>query len=59
MLKRSPKRVSFQEEEEILALPNLIEVQIKSYHQFLQADKLPHERDNVRDPGSLHRNLSD
>jgi len=47
MLKRPPQRVSFQEEEEILSLPNLIEIQIKSYHQFLQADKVPHERDNV------------
>lgn len=47
MLKRPPERVSFQEEEEILALPNLIEIQIKSYHQFLQADKLFHERENV------------
>lgn len=47
MLKRPPKRVSFQEKEEILALPNLIEVQIKSYHQFLQSDQLPHERKNI------------
>jgi len=47
MLKQPPKRVSYQEKEEILALPNLIEVQIKSYRQFLQADLLPHERKNV------------
>jgi len=47
MLKRPPQRVSFQEEEEIIALPNLIEIQIKSYRQFLQMDKMPHERDNV------------
>lgn len=47
MLKRPPERVSFQEKEEILALPNLIEVQIKSYRQFLQADLLPHERKNI------------
>ncbi len=46
MLKRPPERVSFQEKEEILALPNLIEVQIKSYQQFLQAELLPHERKN-------------
>ena len=44
MLKRPPKRVSFQEREEILSLPNLIEIQIKSYRQFLQADLLTHER---------------
>lgn len=47
MLKRPPERMSFKEKEEILALPNLIEVQIKSYRQFLQADLLPHERKNI------------
>jgi DNA-directed RNA polymerase subunit beta len=47
MLKRPPRRVSFREKEEIIDLPNLIEVQIKSYHQFLQEDKLPHERENL------------
>ncbi len=47
MLKRPPKRVSFREKEEILDLPNLIEIQIKSYNQFLQADILPHERENI------------
>ena len=46
-MQRPPKRVSFAEKEEIIDLPNLIEVQIKSYDQFLQADKLPDERDNV------------
>ncbi len=45
MLKRPPHRVSFSEKEEIIDLPNLIEIQIKSYRQFLQADKLPHERE--------------
>lgn len=47
MLKRPPQRVSFHEKEEIIDLPNLIEVQIKSYHQFLQMHKMPHERDPV------------
>ncbi len=47
MLKRPPKRVSFSEKEEIIDLPNLIEVQIKSYNQFLQADKFPNERENI------------
>lgn len=47
MLKKPPKRVSFREEEEIIALPNLIEIQIKSYRQFLQTDVLPHERESV------------
>lgn len=47
MLKKRPNRISFQEKEEILALPNLIEVQIKSYNQFLQVDRFPEERENV------------
>jgi DNA-directed RNA polymerase subunit beta len=46
MLKKPPKRVSFREREEIIDLPNLIEIQIKSYNQFLQAYLLPHERVN-------------
>jgi DNA-directed RNA polymerase subunit beta len=47
MLKRPPQRVSFHEREEIIDLPNLIEVQIKSYYQFLQAHKMPHERETI------------
>jgi len=47
MLKKPPHRVSFREREEIIDLPNLIEIQIKSYRQFLQEHKLPHERENV------------
>jgi len=47
MLKRPPKRIGFQEKEEIIDLPNLIEIQLKSFHQFLQKDRLPHERENV------------
>lgn len=47
MLKRPPKRVSFKEHEEIIDLPNLIEVQLKSYKEFLQADKLHPERESV------------
>lgn len=47
MLKSPPKRVSFHENEEIIDLPNLIEVQIKSYLEFIQADKLSHERVNA------------
>lgn len=45
MLKKAPKRVSFLSKNEIIDLPNLIEVQLKSYQQFLQAEKLPHERE--------------
>jgi DNA-directed RNA polymerase subunit beta len=47
MLKRRPKRVSFIKSEEIIDLPNLIEVQIKSYKKFLQSDKLPNEREDL------------
>lgn len=47
MLKKPPKRVSFREREEIIDLPNLIEIQIKSYNQFLQSHLLPHERANI------------
>ena len=47
MIKRPPKRISFQDKEEIIDLPNLIEIQLKSYHQFLQRDRLPHERENI------------
>src|ERR1700733_12506661 len=46
MLKRPPTRVSFIEKKEIIDLPNLIEIQIKSYNQFLQANKFPDEREN-------------
>lgn len=46
MLKRPPHRVSVNDKEEIIDLPNLIEIQIKSYNQFLQADKFPDEREN-------------
>lgn len=46
MSKRPPNRVSFIEKEEIIDLPNLIEIQVKSYNQFLQADKFPDEREN-------------
>lgn len=47
MLKRPPHRESFNEKEEIIDLPNLIEIQIKSYNQFLQVDKFPDERENI------------
>lgn len=47
MLQRPPHRVGFNEKEDIIDLPNLIEIQIKSYNQFLQADKFPEERENI------------
>ncbi len=47
MLKRAQERVEFSKKREIIDLPNLIEVQIKSYRQFLQADVFPEERKSV------------
>ncbi len=47
MLKKAPERISFHEKEEIIDLPNLIEIQLKSYREFMQADVLPHEKLNV------------
>ncbi len=47
MSKGLRKRISFKEKEDIIDLPNLIEVQIKSYNQFLQADKFPEDRDEI------------
>jgi DNA-directed RNA polymerase subunit beta len=44
MLRKPPHRISFHKRGDILDLPNLIEVQIKSYGQFLQADVPPEER---------------
>jgi len=47
MLKRPPHRVSFVEKKEIIDLPNLIEIQLKSYNQLLQMNRFPDERENV------------
>ena len=44
---RAPERVSFTERKEVIDLPNLIEVQTKSFAQFLQADVPAHERVNI------------
>lgn len=47
MLRQPPRRISFSQKEDILDLPNLIEIQIKSYDQFLQQDRLPQDRQNI------------
>lgn len=47
MLKKPQKWVGFRKREEIIDLPNLIEVQLKSFKDFLQSGLLPHERLNV------------
>lgn len=47
MLKKPPQRVSFVKKEDIIAPPNLIEIQVNSYNQFLQADKFSDDRENL------------
>ncbi|KPK32734.1 MAG: DNA-directed RNA polymerase subunit beta [Chlamydiae bacterium SM23_39] len=47
MLKNPIKRVSFKEKKEIIDIPNLVEIQIKSFKQFLQENVLPKERENI------------
>ncbi len=47
MLRKPPHRTSFYKREDVLDLPNLIEVQVKSYGQFLQRDVPPEEREPV------------
>ncbi|MBT3394440.1 MAG: DNA-directed RNA polymerase subunit beta [Waddliaceae bacterium] len=46
-MKRPPKRVGFVEKKETIDLPNLIEIQVKSYKEFLQMNLLPHEREKI------------
>jgi DNA-directed RNA polymerase subunit beta len=45
MSRKPPHRISFHRREDILDLPNLIEIQIKSYNQFLQTEVPPEERE--------------
>ena len=47
MLRKPPRRIGFHTKEDILDLPNLIEIQVKSYKQFLQSDLPPDERENI------------
>src|SRR5262249_10887886 len=47
MLKRPPKRVSFKEKHDIIDLPNLIEIQLKTYNQFLRSNKFAEERESI------------
>lgn len=47
MLRKAPQRLSVANKEDIIDLPNLIEVQVKSYNQFLQLNKFPDERENL------------
>src|SRR5882762_2840127 len=44
---RAPERINFGKIKEVIAPPNLIEIQINSYHEFLQADVAPSKRKNL------------
>ncbi len=44
---RTPERINFGRIKEVIAPPNLIEVQVNSYWEFLQADVAPGKRKNV------------
>ena len=41
------ERLCFSKHNALLELPNLIEVQVRSYNEFLQYDTLPSERKSV------------
>src|SRR5450756_2298632 len=43
----APERVDFSKIKTSIPIPNLIEVQKKSYERFLQMDLLPNERDDA------------
>jgi DNA-directed RNA polymerase subunit beta len=47
MPSRAPERINFGKIKEVIAPPNLIEVQINSYREFLQADLAPSRRKNI------------
>ena len=43
----APERVDFSKIKTSIPIPNLIEVQKKSYERFLQMDLLPNEREDI------------
>src|SRR5258707_1662852 len=43
----APERVDFSKIKTSIPIPNLIEVQKKSYEKFLQMDLLPNEREDI------------
>ncbi|MBI2948124.1 MAG: DNA-directed RNA polymerase subunit beta [Verrucomicrobia bacterium] len=47
MPSRASERINFGKIKEIIAPPNLIEIQINSYNEFLQAEVAPSKRKNV------------
>ena len=46
-MKSSLKKVQYSVQPDVMALPNLIEIQTKSYEEFLQTNILPEKRENV------------
>ena len=46
-LETTPERVDFSKIKTTIPIPNLIEVQKKSYEKLLQMDLLPNERDDA------------
>ena len=51
------ERVDFSKIKTSIPIPNLIEVQKKSYERFLQMDMLPEEREDIGLHGTDHREL--
>ena len=47
MPSRTPERTNFGRIKEVIAPPNLIEVQVNSYWEFLQAGTPPSKRKNM------------
>ncbi len=47
MPSRAAERINFGKIKEVIAPPNLIEIQINSYFEFLQADVAPSKRKNL------------
>ena len=45
--KKYIERISFSKIESPIKIPNLLEVQKKSYRTFLQIDELPEKRGNI------------
>src|ERR1700751_6310336 len=43
----APERVDFSKIKTSILIPNLIELQKKSYERFLQMDLLPNEREDI------------
>ena len=51
------ERKNFSKIRSFMDLPNLIDVQRRSYERFLQMNLLPEERDDSGPPGGLHERL--